>query len=328
MSEDRTVKEGHFSHHFGAVNINAPKSVWVMASSALFVVLMIIAFICFAKVSEKNAVKGYLDSSSRVISVESDVAGLVSEVRVEEGTIVHKGDILFVVSNPNHESTSDHYWNIKRRLNNVKSQYQIGYENYKALKKLQAKGYVSISNFRSAKANLFALQTRVKEIENELLNFTESRYRQVRATADGVVTNVLYGVGQKIQDSKPLLQILPKESELIVRIYVPSRNIAFLKKGQKISIQYDAYPFQRFGTYQAIIEEIGRTVLIDEQEEKPIKIGEPYYKVKARLTNQHVVAYGKKIPLSHGITLTANVSGGKKKVWQWLIDPIYSFRGY
>jgi membrane fusion protein len=37
--------------------------------------------------------------------------------------------------------------------------------------------------------------------------------------------------------------------------------------------------------------------------------------------------YGKKENLSHGMTLTAVITGEKKKIWQWVFDPIYSYYG-
>ena len=59
--------------------------------------------------------------------------------------------------------------------------------------------------------------------------------------------------------------------------------MGFVKKGQQIIIKYDAYPSQRFGSYKAYIKEINLTVLTDGMEDKPIQVGQPYYKIKAEL---------------------------------------------
>jgi len=114
---------------------------------------------------------------------------------------------------------------------------------------------------------------------------------------------------------------------LVARLYIPSREIGFLKVGQLINIKYDAYPSQRFGFYPAVIKEINQTILTDDKEDKPIKVGEPYYKIKAEIKTQNVKVYGKDVPLNHGMTLTAAIRGEKKKIWQWVIDPVYSFYG-
>lgn len=114
---------------------------------------------------------------------------------------------------------------------------------------------------------------------------------------------------------------------MVARLYIPSKNIGFLKNGNQVIIKYDAYPSQRFGFYKAFIKEINLTVLTDNKEDKPIRVGEPYYKVKADLEIPYVNLYGKKETLSHGMTLTAVITGEKKKIWQWIFDPIYSYYG-
>lgn len=94
-----------------------------------------------------------------------------------------------------------------------------------------------------------------------------------------------------------------------------------------ITLKYDAYPSQRFGFYESRIEEINQTVLSDDKEDKPLRIGEPYYKIKARLIKPYVSVYGKQVRLTHGMMLTAIIRGEKKTIWQWVLDPIYSYYG-
>ncbi|WP_026069578.1 hypothetical protein [Legionella tunisiensis] len=65
-----------------------------------------------------------------------------------------------------------------------------------------------------------------------------------------------------------------------------------MNKDNKIIIRYDAYPYERFGTYKATIKEISQSIITDDEEEKPILIGEPYYKITAELDKQSVKVYG------------------------------------
>ena len=43
-----------------------------------------------------------------------------------------------------------------------------------------------------------------------------------------------------VEASKILLHIIPENSALVARLYIPSKDIGFLKKGEQIIIKYDA----------------------------------------------------------------------------------------
>ena len=92
-------------------------------------------------------------------------------------------------------------------------------------------------------------------------------------------------------------------------------------------IRYDAFPYARFGGVGAYIDGISQSILTDVEEDKPIRIGEPYYKVTARLEQQFVRVYGQQKHMRHGMTVTAVIVGSRRKLWQWILDPIYSFSG-
>lgn len=268
-----------------------------------------------------------MDTENGIISVESNASGLIDKIFVEEGSEVKKDDVLFIISNPTSSTNKIQLNNHKQRILNLKREYQIKEEHYQALIKLYEKQYLSFSSLKEAESERLELQNKVKIAEYELLQFKENQTQQITAPSDGTVTNIFYRRGQKVRSSTPLLQIIPSQVNLIVRLYIPSREVGFLKKNQKINLKYDAYPSQRFGFYKATIKEINQTILTDEKEDKPIHVGEPYYRIKAELNNPYVLVYGKKIQLNHGMTLTAIITGEKKRIWQWVLDPIYSYYG-
>jgi membrane fusion protein len=37
--------------------------------------------------------------------------------------------------------------------------------------------------------------------------------------------------------------------------------------------------------------------------------------------------YGEKKKIKHGMTISAVVVGSKRKLWQWILDPLFSFYG-
>ncbi|MCC5792144.1 MAG: HlyD family efflux transporter periplasmic adaptor subunit [Legionellaceae bacterium] len=311
----------------GTTRINIPLNYRVASAVGLVIVLVLIIFLSVAQISERTNIRGYLDSENGIISVESDVSGMIENIFVEEGSQVKKGQILYTISNDFSKTNTIKINNHEQRIANLKREYQIKKEHYAALSKLYKKNYISSSSLKEVESDQLELENKLKFAEYELLQFKENKTQQITAPANGIATNIFYRRGQKVQSSKSLLQIVPSMGNLIARLYVPPREVGFLRPGQIINLKYDAYPSNRFGFYKAIIKEVNQTILTDDKEDKPIHVGEPYYKIKAELKQPYILVYGKKTQLNHGMTFTAIVTGNKKKIWQWIFDPIYSYYG-
>jgi membrane fusion protein len=288
---------------------------------------LITVFVFFAQTSERVRVQGYLDTEEGILNVYSPITGLLQQSDVEEGQEVHKNEPLFTVSNLEHENNRLFLSKLKQRITNLRHELQLKKEHYRALSILHQKKFVSTSVLENAQMALLELENRIKLEDIELMKYKEHSYQIIRSPIDGVATNIFYQPGQQVVPSKSLVHIIPKEAKFIAKLFVPSKCMGFLKKGQSILIQYDAYPAPRFGFYKAFIREINLTVLTDSQEDKPLRIAEPYYKVKAELEKSYVLFYGIKKELSHGMTLTAVLTTNKKTIWQWIFDPLKSYLG-
>lgn len=54
---------------------------------------------------------------------------------------------------------------------------------------------------------------------------------------------------------------------------------------------------------------------------------EPVYLVKAKLDRQTITAYGEEKSLQIGMTLEADILHENKKLYEWILDPLYSVTG-
>ena len=55
--------------------------------------------------------------------------------------------------------------------------------------------------------------------------------------------------------------------------------------------------------------------------------GEPYYRITVALAQQAITAYGKPEPLKPGMLLDADVMGEKRRLIEWIFEPLYSLAG-
>ena len=67
---------------------------------------------------------------------------------------------------------------------------------------------------------------------------------------------------------------------------------------------------------------VTHSILSDQDEDKPLTIGEPYYRAIAQLDQQNVSLNGRSHRLQQGMTFTAVLSGASKTIWHWIFDPI------
>ena len=146
----------------------------------------------------------------------------------------------------------------------------------------------------------------------------------IAAPADGIVSTILLEPGQQARPQTPLLTILPQGSHLEAKLLVPSHAIGFIAPDQSVALRYAAFPYQRFGHYEGIVDSIARTLLLPGDTDLPMPLEEPAYLVTVALQEQKVRAYGKAFPLQAGMALDGDVALDRRTVIEWIFDPLFS----
>jgi membrane fusion protein len=179
-------------------------------------------------------------------------------------------------------------------------------------------------------ANAAGYQRDLAALEQEQVETEARGALAISAPVTGVVASQLVKPGQAVQAGQPLLTLLPGNGKLEAELLVPSRAIGFIAPGDKVLLRYQAYPYQKFGHQQGIVARISRSAL--NQADLQALLGsatqtEPLYRVTVRLAKQAITAYGKPELLKPGMTLEADVLGEKRKLIEWVFEPLYSLRG-
>ena len=147
----------------------------------------------------------------------------------------------------------------------------------------------------------------------------------VRAPLAGLVANRLIEPGQAVQVGQPVMSLLPNGSQLQAQLLVPSAAVGFIEPGDRVLLRYQAYPYQKFGHYRGSVIRVSRSALTPAAEDG--RIAEPYYPVLVALDDQAITAYGKQEPLRPGMRLDADILGERRKLYEWVLEPLYSLRG-
>lgn len=152
----------------------------------------------------------------------------------------------------------------------------------------------------------------------------------VRAPVSGVIATQLVKPGQAVQAGQPLLVLLPGDGKLEAQLLVPSRAIGFIGTGDTVLLRYQAYPYQKFGHYMGHVTRISRSALTASEQGAltgNTETGEQRYHVTVALARQSVTAYSQTEPLKPGMLLEADILGERRRLIEWLFEPLYSIRG-
>lgn len=169
----------------------------------------------------------------------------------------------------------------------------------------------------------------MKDMDSSEQEFNEhsSKRIQLIAPIDGVVTQISASVGQTVRPDLPIMTIVPEGSAAEVLLLIPSRSIGFIRMGQKVSVRYQAYPYEHYGRHYGVVKEIARAALPPQEVVQHIRVDEPVYTVRVALPSNYLEYQGKQLSLSPGMVVEADVELDRLKIYQWLLEPLYRLGG-
>jgi membrane fusion protein len=148
----------------------------------------------------------------------------------------------------------------------------------------------------------------------------------VSAPIAGRVTAIQGEVGQELSVQQPAVAILPANARIVANLLAPSRAIGFINEDSKVNLRIEAFPYQRFGVQTGRVIEISRSSYRPGELDAPVNYDEAVYKVVVALDQDYVIAYGQRQPLQIDMTLTGDLVVDRRRLLDWMIDPLLSVR--
>ncbi|KVT20177.1 MFP transporter [Burkholderia sp. MSMB1078WGS] len=170
----------------------------------------------------------------------------------------------------------------------------------------------------------------VIDVEQALIESEAKREIVVTAPETGVATAVIAEPGQMIDAAHPVASIVPDGAHWQANLFVPSAAVGFVHVGDAVLVRYQAYPYQKFGQYRARVTSIARTALSTAElstSGAPAAGEGSFYRITAALASEHVTAYGKPQPLQAGMALKADILQERRRLYEWVLEPLYSLTG-
>ncbi|MEH2264095.1 HlyD family efflux transporter periplasmic adaptor subunit [Nostoc sp.] len=128
------------------------------------------------------------------------------------------------------------------------------------------------------------------------------KYQELRAPVAGTVFDLqAKNPGFVATPTTKLLQIVPNEN-YIAEVFITNKDIGFVRKGMKVDIRIDSFPYSEFGDIKGEVMGIGSDALPPDQTHQFYR-----FPAKLHLDKQSLVIKGKNVNLQSGMSISANI---------------------
>ncbi|MEM6592276.1 MAG: HlyD family efflux transporter periplasmic adaptor subunit [Cyanobacteria bacterium P01_C01_bin.73] len=160
-------------------------------------------------------------------------------------------------------------------------------------------------------------EKRLEEVESQIRQLQQTQeYQELRAPVDGIVFNMATNeVGYVANSTEPILEIVPEET-LVARVFIPNRDIGFIRVGQPVDVRIDAFPYSEFGDVEGTLVSVGSDAL-------PPNEAFPFFRFPAEveLDTQSLGQLDEtNLNLQTGMSVSANIKLRKRRVITLLSD--------
>ncbi len=206
---------------------------------------------------------------------------------------------------------------------------QVAERNLSMMRKEQNQLQSDLANLPlTAQNKMSEFDRLILALEQETTDSESRRELVINAPQAGQITTILAEVGQTTHTDRPMASLIPNDAKLLANLYLPSRAYGFIEKNLTVLLRYPAYPYQKFGQYSGKVKEVGRTALTaGDLTAVGQTRNEQLYRVLVNLESQSIQAYGKPIDLQEGTQVEADILIDKRKLYEWVLEPLYSITG-
>ncbi len=217
------------------------------------------------------------------------------------------------------------YYELQKDIAELKEQVNIAEykikETSKKILELEKEKSSFMHEFKDSKyQELLTLKKEVRNLQSQInaINF-QNQKQSIVSPVDGYVAKLMINtIGGVVTPAEKLISIVPKNSPLIVKATVLNQDIGFIKKDMESKIKIDTFSFQKYGFFEGNVINVGNYSIEDE------KLG-PIYEVKIEPNGKTIEVEGKQRYLEAGMSVTAEIKVGKRRVIEFFIYPIIKY---
>lgn len=142
------------------------------------------------------------------------------------------------------------------------------------------------------------------------------RLTQLTAPVTGVVQQLaIHSVGGVVTSAQPLMIVVPDSALVTAEVTVANQDIGFVNAGQTAEVKLETFPYTKYGTVGARVDVVTADAVTDEKKGS-------YYPAILTLNRKDMDIDGKRIALSPGMNITAEIKTGQRRIIEFLLSPV------
>ena len=164
----------------------------------------------------------------------------------------------------------------------------------------------------TARSNLDTAQASLEKAirHHDLVRLTASE-RSV------VLTVAKVSVGSVLKEGDTLFTLMPIDAPVEAEIRIVSRDVGFVRPGDRCVLKIDAFNYMEHGTAEGSIRWISDNAFTTDDNGQPV---DAYYTARCSVDAMHFVDVPAKFRLIPGMTLQADVNVGRRSVAMYLLS--------
>lgn len=149
---------------------------------------------------------------------------------------------------------------------------------------------------------------------------TKASQREKLTTLSAPVTGVVqqlsvHTAGGVVTEAQALMVIVPADAIVTAEVTLENKDVGFVNAGQDVAIKLETFPYTRYGTVRGTVDRVSADAVNDEKRGAQ-------FPATVTLKQDAINVDGKKIRLSPGMNLTAEIKTGHRRVMEFLLSPI------
>ena len=139
---------------------------------------------------------------------------------------------------------------------------------------------------------------------------------QLTAPVAGVVQQLaIHSVGGVVTSAQPLMIVVPDSATVTAEVTIANQDIGFVNAGQMAEVKLETFPYTKYGTVSARVDVVTADAVTDEKKGS-------YYPATLTLSRKDMLIDGKRVNLSPGMNITAEIKTGQRRVIEFLLSPV------
>jgi hemolysin D len=189
----------------------------------------------------------------------------------------------------------------------------------------------ALAETQQAKAAYKAETQRQLNDRSALATSKLQQLTQESAKSGTVQQLAVHSIGGVVTPAQPLMVIVPDSGDgksgtggITAEVMIANQDIGFINAGQMAEVKLETFPYTQYGTVKARVAIVTADAVVDDRKGTDGKSasGGAVYPAALTLSQKDMLIDGKRVKLTPGMAVTAEIKTGQRRVIEYLLSPV------